>query len=186
MPTTRPLVPRAMGVPETVIAGAFELKIVPAMATPLGTTVAGWPAAVMTGAGFGSTSVGVGMGRTFWTVEEPSMRSPFVCRAIGVPVRDIESPPRAIDWPSTTTTSGEDAAWITCPWIVVENAAAAGLLLARGANGELRGDRVCACPSIIILEAAGSTDTGWPWTCTADVPPLIVDPTRRFEFGLIT
>jgi len=40
-PTTSPLAPRAMGVPATVIAGAFAVKVVPAMATPFERMVAG-------------------------------------------------------------------------------------------------------------------------------------------------
>jgi len=79
VPTTRPLFPREIEVPEIVIAGAFGVKVVPAIATPFGRMVAGCPAAVMTDAG-----AGTGRG----TVDDPTT-SPLAPRAMGVPATVI-------------------------------------------------------------------------------------------------
>ena len=56
LPTTSPLSPRDIRVPVTVIAGAFEVRVAPAMATPLESKVTKWPAAFMTSAGKGDAS----------------------------------------------------------------------------------------------------------------------------------
>jgi len=79
VPTTRPLFPREIGVSEIVMAGAFGVRVVPAIATPFGRMVAGCPAAVITGAG-----AGAGRG----TVDEPTT-SPLAPRAMGVPATVI-------------------------------------------------------------------------------------------------
>ena len=50
LPITRPLGPRDIGVPCAVMAGAFMVRIAPAIATPFESRVASRPAAVMTGA----------------------------------------------------------------------------------------------------------------------------------------
>lgn len=47
VPITRPLGPRDIAVPLTVMAGALGVNVVPAIATPFERTVADWPAAVI-------------------------------------------------------------------------------------------------------------------------------------------
>lgn len=52
-------------------------------------------------------------------VEVPSTRSPFACKAMGVPEISVESSPGAIDFPSKRIPLNDDNACITCPCIVV-------------------------------------------------------------------
>lgn len=157
-PTTRALLPTDIGVPATVMAGAFGVSMVPAIAKPFGRAVTAWPAAVIIGGGLGDSGEGAGLGTMFWIVEVPRTRSPFECTATVVPATTIGAPPRVIDCPSTTTTRGEDAACMVCPWIVVENGTmAAGSSLTVGEVGELPTAGICGSPPATTSEAAGST-----------------------------
>ena len=77
-----------------MIAGALGVSVVPAMATPFASTVAGCPAAVIIGAGL---CEGAGLGRIFFTVEVPRTRSPFDWSATGVPETAVGSAPATMD-----------------------------------------------------------------------------------------
>ena len=107
-----------------------------------------------------------------------------------MPETDIESPPAATDCPLTMMAPGSVAACIACPWIVVVNGAAAataaGPLFTGGAEGELRFGSPGDFPPATTFEAAGSTGTCWPGTCTADAPPPVAGPATATDFGSTT
>ena len=106
--------PREMTVPSIVIPWSFRFTIDPAAMASFEEMVNVCLPKVKNVAG-----VGDGLGRNAGSVDVPSTRSPFECKATVAPESSVELSPRLMEFPSTMMTRSEDAAWIACTAIVV-------------------------------------------------------------------
>ena len=124
-------------------------------------------------------------GKNLWTVEVPSTKSPFECRATDMPDPNVVLFPRAIVCASTKTTSADSGTWILCPSTEVTDKTSRSLLTGEKAGGSGEG-RVWVWPSAISIKAAGAEDIWCPCRYIPDIPASSFGLAVKTALGLIT